>query len=60
MLWWYGPHVPFFQPLSGYGPYMSPQIPSSKEQEIADLEDEERWLLRDLEDVRKRLEELRN
>jgi len=60
MAWWYGPHVLFFEPLSGYGSYVSPQIPSSKEQEIAALEDEERWLQRDLEDIRKRLQELRN
>jgi hypothetical protein len=60
MPWWYGPYVWPFQFSPGYEPYVWPGAWSSREQEIAALEDEERLLKRDLEDVRKRLQELRN
>lgn len=40
-------------------PYGWPWAPMPKEQEIAMLEDGARWLERDLDSIRKRLEELR-
>jgi len=60
MPWWYGPYVWPFQYPPGYEPHIWPGAWPSREQEIAALEDEEKWLKRDLEDVRKRLQELRN
>ncbi len=59
MPWWYGPYIWPFQFPPGYGPYVLSGAPASKEQEIAELEEEEKWLQRDLDDVRKRLQELR-
>ena len=44
-------------PYGGYG--YSPWGAVPKEQEIAMLEDQERWLASELDGVRKRLEELR-
>jgi hypothetical protein len=39
-------------------PYASPWAPMPKEQEVAMLEDEARWLERELDSIRKRIEEL--
>ena len=50
---WPGYGTPYGYPYGGYG------YPMPKEQEIAMLEDQERWLTGELDGVRKRLEELR-
>jgi len=39
-------------------PYVSPWAPMPKEQEIAMLEDEARWLETELDSIRKRIEQL--
>ena len=59
---WYGYWRPWGWGWPGYWgaiPYGWPWAPMPKEQEIAMLEDEARWLERDLDSIRKRLEELR-
>jgi len=57
---WYGYWCPWGRPgYWGSIPYGWPWAPMLKEQEIAMLEDEARWLERDLNSIRKRLEELR-
>ena len=45
--------------MGGATPYDWPWAPMPKEQEVALLEDEARWLERDMDSIRKRLEELR-
>jgi hypothetical protein len=59
---WYGYWCPWGWWWPGYWgaiPYGWPWAPMPKKQEIAMLEDEARWLERDLDSIRKRLEELR-
>jgi hypothetical protein len=59
---WYGYWRPWGWGWPGYWgaiPYSWPRASMPKEQEIAMLEDEARWLERDLDSIRKRLEELR-
>jgi len=59
---WYGYWHPWGWRWLGYWgatPYDWPWGPIPKEQEIAILEDEARWLERDLDRIKKRLEELR-
>jgi hypothetical protein len=52
---WYG--MPYGYPYGGYGYGYPGAMP--KEQEIAMLEDQERWLTSELDGVRNRLEQLR-
>jgi len=54
---WYGYGMPYSYPYGGYG--YSPWGAMPKEEEIAMLEDQEKWLTSELDGVRKRLEELR-
>lgn len=49
----------WFWPGYWYYPYGYPWVPIPKEQEIAMLEEQERWLSSELEGIRKRLEELK-
>ncbi len=49
----------WFWPGYSYQPYGYPWGPMPKEQEIAMLEEQERWLSSELDRVKKRLEELR-
>ncbi len=49
----------WFWPSYWYHPYGWPGAPIPKEQEIAMLEEQERWLSSELEGIRKRLEELK-
>ncbi|MDI6814657.1 MAG: DUF5320 domain-containing protein [Dehalococcoidales bacterium] len=60
---WFGWWRPWAWGWPGYGyyPYAYgwPWGPMPKEQEIAMLEDQAKWLEMDLETIRKRLEELR-
>jgi hypothetical protein len=59
---WFGwnpwPGMPYGYPYGGYG-YGYPWGAMPKEEEIAMLEEHERWLTDELDGVRKRLEELR-
>jgi len=50
--------MPYGYPYGGYG-YGYPWGAMPKEEEIAMLEEQERWLTSELDGVRKRLEELR-
>jgi len=50
--------VPCWYPYAGYG-YSYPWGAMPREEEMAMLEEQERWLTSELEGVRKRLEELR-
>jgi hypothetical protein len=54
--WRYG--IPYGYPCGGYG-YGYPWGAIPKEEEIAMLEEQERWLTSESDGVRKRLEELR-
>ncbi len=50
--------MPYGYPYGGYG-YGYPGGAMPKEEEIAMLEEQEKWLTSELDGVRKRLEELR-
>jgi len=54
--WHHGYRMPYGYPYGGYG---YPWGAVSREEEIAMLEEQERWLSSELDGVRKRLEELR-
>ena len=56
--WHHGYRMPYGYPYVGYG-YGYPWGAMPKEEEIAMLEEQERWLTSELDGVRKRLEELR-
>jgi len=57
--WGYGYWPPWGWPgYSWMAPYVSPWAPMPKEQEIAMLEDEARWLETELDSIRKRIEQL--
>jgi len=55
---WHGYRMPYGYPYGGYG-YGYPGGAMPKEEEIAMLEEQEKWLTSELDGVRKRLEELR-
>ncbi len=56
---WPGYGMPYGNPYGGYGYGYSPWGPMPKEQEIAMLEEQAKALQDDLDDINKRLEELR-
>jgi hypothetical protein len=56
--WHHGYRMPAWSPYEGYG-YGYPWGAVPKEEEIAMLEEQERWLTSELDGVRKRLEEFR-
>jgi hypothetical protein len=55
---WHRHRMPYGYPYGGYG-YGYPWGAMPKEEEVAMLEEQERWLTSELDGVRKRLEEVR-
>ena len=56
--WHHGYGMPYVYPYGGYG-YGYPWGAMPKKEEIAMLEEQEKWLTSELDGMRKRLEELR-